>query len=513
MTSFHDDPRSDRARGLSLGELVEALAPVRAKLGGEAARRAEARAADVQHDSRKVRPGDVFAALPGAHTHGLEHVEQALASGAAAILVESGASSALGTTPRIEVGDIRLALALAAEAVNGRPSRSVKVAAITGTNGKTTTVWLLEHALWAIGQRAGRVGTIGYAFGDCAEDCPLTTPEADDISRFAHRVVDGGGTHLLMEASSHALAQRRIDGLELAAAAFTNLTQDHLDYHGTMAAYAAAKRRLFAELSPRAAAINVEDPFGQELAAAASSSRVLRVGKTSAADVYPLSARMTSSGIEATVELPSGAVELVSPLVGDHNLDNLLMTLAMVEALDLDVSAAAGALRGTPAVPGRLERCDAASDDITVLVDYAHTPDALRRVLDAVRGLTQGELVCVFGCGGDRDPGKRPKMGEAVAAAADRAILTTDNPRTEAPEDIARAVEPGLARHPIRYEVVLDRTTAIERAVVEARPGDVVLVAGKGHEPYQIIGTRKFPYDDRIVARRALEVRRGKDAR
>jgi UDP-N-acetylmuramoyl-L-alanyl-D-glutamate--2,6-diaminopimelate ligase len=508
-----DDHRADRAHGLTLAELVQALAPARARLAGEAARHAETRATDVQHDSRRVRPGDIFAALPGAHTHGLEHVEQALASGALAILVESGASSALADTPRIEVSDIRVALALAAEAVNGWPSRSVKVAAITGTNGKTTTIWLLERALWAIGQRAGRMGTIGYAFGDYAEDCPLTTPEADDISRFARRVADGGGTHLLMEASSHALAQRRVDGLELAVAAFTNLTQDHLDYHETMSAYAAAKRRLFAELSPRAAAVNVQDPFGLELASATGASRLLRVGRDSTAEVYPLSSGMTSSGIEASVALPSGTVHLVSPLVGDHNLDNLLMTLAMVEALELDVDAAARALSDAPAAPGRLERCDAGSDDITVLVDYAHTPDALRRALEAVRGLTRGELVCVFGCGGDRDPGKRPKMGEAVAVAADRAILTTDNPRTEAPEDITRAVEPGLARHPIRYEVVLDRTTAIERAVTEARPGDVVLIAGKGHEPYQIIGTRKFPFDDRVVARRALEVRRGRGSR
>jgi UDP-N-acetylmuramoyl-L-alanyl-D-glutamate--2,6-diaminopimelate ligase len=513
MTSCHDDPRSDRADGLTLGELVVALAPTGAKLGGEAARRAETRATDVQHDSRKVRPGDIFAALPGVRTHGLGHVEQALASGAVAILVESASASALGTTPRIEVSDVRLALALAAEAVNGWPSRSAKVAAITGTNGKTTTIWLLERALRAIGQRVGRMGTIGYAFDEYSEDCPLTTPEADDISRFARRVVDGGGTHVLMEASSHALAQRRVDGVELAVAAFTNLTQDHLDYHGTMTSYAVAKRRLFAELSPRAAAVNVEDPFGLELASATSASRLLRVGKSSAADVHPISARMTSSGIEATVTLPSGTVHLASPLVGDHNLDNLLMTLAMVEALDLDVSAAARSLRDAPPVPGRLERCDGASDDITVLVDYAHTPDALRRALEAVRGLTQGELVCVFGCGGDRDPGKRPKMGEAVAAAADRAILTTDNPRTEAPEAITRAVEPGLACHPIRYEVVLDRTTAIQRAIVEARPGDVVLIAGKGHEPYQIIGTQKFPFDDRVEARRALEVRRGEEVR
>jgi UDP-N-acetylmuramoyl-L-alanyl-D-glutamate--2,6-diaminopimelate ligase len=513
MTYVPASHSADRARGLTLGQLVDVLEPVGAKLDGAAGSREAACVADIRHDSRRVQPGDIFAALPGAHTHGLEHVEQALASGALAVLVETAAAPALGQTSRIEVNDIRLALALAAEAVHGWPSRSAKVVGITGTNGKTTTVWLLERALWGIGQRAARMGTIGYAFGDYTEDCPLTTPEADDISRFAQRVVDGGGTHLLMEASSHALVQRRMDGLELAAAAFTNLTQDHLDYHGTMAEYAGAKRRLFVELSPRVAVINVEDPFGRALVQETSARRVLRVGRSSDSHVYPLGARTTSAGIEATVMLPSGAVRLSSPLVGDHNLDNLLMTLALVEALDLDVAAAVRSLAAAPSVPGRLERCDAASDDIIVLVDYAHTPDALRRALQAVRGLTRGQLVCVFGCGGDRDPGKRSKMGEAVAAAADRAILTNDNPRTEAPEAIARAVEPGLLRYPIPYEILLDRTTAIERAISEAQPGDVVLIAGKGHEPYQIIGTQKFPFDDRVEARRALAVRRGEEVR
>lgn len=512
MTSVKDAHSIERDEGLTLGELVGVLEPVAARLVLAKGTRADARATDVQHDSRRVRPADLFAALPGACTHGLEHVEQALGNGAVAVLVEAGAANGLRQTPRIEVNDIRIALALAAEAVHRWPSRSAKVVGITGTNGKTTTVWLLEHALWAIGQRAARMGTIGYAFGDYREDCPLTTPEADDISRFAHRVIDGGGTHLLMEASSHALAQRRIDGLELAVAAFTNLTQDHLDYHGTMAAYAAAKRRLFTELGPRIAVVNVEDPFGLELVQATGAQRVLRVGKSAAVDVYPLGVRMTSLGIETSVVLPSGRVELVSPLVGDHNLDNLVMTLALVEALDLDVASAARSLAEAPPVPGRLERCHTSYDDITVLVDYAHTPDALKRALQAVRSLTRGQLVCVFGCGGDRDPKKRPKMGEAVAAAADRAILTNDNPRTEAPEAIASAVEPGLQRHPIHYEIELDRTTAIERAIHEAQPGDVVLIAGKGHEPYQIIGTQKYPFDDRVVARRALGVRREREA-
>jgi UDP-N-acetylmuramoyl-L-alanyl-D-glutamate--2,6-diaminopimelate ligase len=312
-----------------------------------------------------------------------------------------------------------------------------------------------------------------------------------------------------MEVSSIALVQARVEAVAFTVAAFSNLTQDHLDFHGSMQAYAEAKSRLFVELSPRVAVINVDDPFGGELARRVKGA-VLTVSRlTQRADVYPREARLDAAGIHATLRLPSGELRIETRLVGAHNLDNVLLTLGIVEALGLDVAHAAAGLAAVAAsVPGRLERCDEPGDDVTVLVDYAHSPDALRRVLDAVRGLSRGELHCVFGCGGDRDPTKRPKMGAAVGAAADRATITNDNPRSEVPVAIARAIEPGLRASGIPYDIVLDRAVAIERAILGAAPGDLVLLAGKGHEPYQIIGPEKRVFDDRAEARRALALRR-----
>ncbi|HMI90128.1 MAG TPA: UDP-N-acetylmuramoyl-L-alanyl-D-glutamate--2,6-diaminopimelate ligase, partial [Polyangiales bacterium] len=335
----------------------------------------------------------------------------------------------------------------------------------------------------------------------------LTTPESDEIARVMARVRARGGTHLVMEVSSHALSQARVDGVQFRVAAFTNLTQDHLDYHEDMAAYGAAKERLFRELAPGSAVINIDDPFGKELAERCSAP-VLRVSRSQPADVTCERVAVSARGISASVRLPSGSVELESPLVGAHNLDNLLLALAIVEAAGLDVEAGARGLSRVHAVPGRLERCDLPCDDVTVLVDYAHTPDALERVLTTCRALTNGRVLCVFGCGGDRDKLKRPKMGEVVARLADFALVTSDNPRSEAPEQIARDIEPGLAEHATPYAIELDRKTAIERAVLEAEPGDVVLVAGKGHEPYQLVGAEVRRFDDRVEVRRALALRR-----
>jgi len=382
------------------------------------------------------------------------------------------------------------------------------VVALTGTNGKTTTAWLVEQALAAVGRRPGRAGTIGYSFAGLDYESSLTTPQADDLSRFAAGIARHQGTHLVMEASSHALEQHRLDALRIRAAGFTNLTQDHLDYHRTMEAYAAAKLRLFTEFGAPDVAINVDDPWGVQLAHQAVG-RVLRVSRLGKGDVRADAARFDASGLVAEVTTPSRTFTLRSRLVGEHNLDNLLLAIGLLEALGLPVEEAAEAWRPLGGVPGRLERCDTPEDDVLVLVDYAHTPDALVRVLQATRPLTRGEVICVFGCGGDRDPGKRPKMGAAVAAGAHRAILTNDNPRTESPEAIAAMVEPGLRQGAIPYVVELDRARAIEQAILGAKPGDVVLVAGKGHENYQIFGTQKTDFDDRVECRRALAARRG----
>ena len=489
--------------GLSLDELTRGLVTFDARLYGDGA----ARVRDVHQDSRKVSAGDLFVARPGASTSGAAHVGDALGRGAVALLVQRGMDLPAPGVPVIEVVDARRALGFAAEAVHGAPTRAIELVGVTGTNGKTTCTFLAQQAITGAGGRAARLGTLGFAFADEYVDSPLTTPEADEVSRYAARVRDHGGTHLVMEVSSHALAQARVDAFNFAVAAFTNLTQDHLDFHGTMEAYAAAKLRLFTELSPRAAVVNVDDAFGETIAARARG-RVLRVSRTQRADVHPLAVSRDARGLSGTIAMPRGKVELETRLVGEHNLDNLLTALAIVEALGLDPERAAAALREAPAVPGRLERCDAPSDDLLVLVDYAHTPDALERALSAVRGLTSGRVICVFGCGGDRDPDKRPKMGEAVGRGADRAIVTNDNPRSEAPERIAEAIERGLLPTGTPYRVELDRSRAIEQAILEAEACDVVLIAGKGHEPYQIIGAERRAFDDRVEARRALALRK-----
>lgn len=491
-------------RGLPLGDLARDLARVGARVSGDAS----VMVSDVRQDSRRIQPGDLFVARGGARFDGAVFIHDAVRRGATAVLVADDTAVPPVEVPVVRVDDVRVAVGLAAEAVHGRPTKRLSVTGITGTNGKTTTAWLVQHALEAAGAPAARLGTLGYAFRSDTVDESLTTPEADEVSRYAARAADRGASHLVMEVSSHALAQARVDALTFAVAAFTNLTQDHLDYHQSMSAYAEAKARLFSELAPRACVVHVDDAFGAELAERCTGS-VLRVGRSAACDVHPESVQLDAGGIRATVAVPSGAVPLESRLVGAHNLDNLLLTLGIVEALGLDVGRAAAGLRSAPPVPGRLERCDSPSDDITVLVDYAHTPDALTRVLAAVRGLGSGKVHCVFGCGGDRDPGKRPKMGAAVGSGADRATITNDNPRSEDPRRIADAVETGLRPSGIAYDVLLDRVAAIEHAVLGAAPGDVVLLAGKGHEPYQIIGSEKRAFDDRDEARRALEKRRG----
>jgi UDP-N-acetylmuramoyl-L-alanyl-D-glutamate--2,6-diaminopimelate ligase len=312
-----------------------------------------------------------------------------------------------------------------------------------------------------------------------------------------------------MEVSSHALSLARVDALHFRVAAFTNLSQDHLDFYPSMAEYGAAKARLFTELRPDVSVIGVDDEFGPALAARVGS-RVLTTGRSPDAAIRPVSATIDARGVQAELTTPFGPAHLASRLIGEHNLENLLLALGVLCALGYEPALAAQALASAPAAPGRLERCDDDTDDVRVLVDYAHTPDALSRVLSAVARITPGDVTCVFGCGGDRDPDKRPKMGAAVARAATRAILTSDNPRSEDPAAIARAVEVGLRDGGGRYEIELDRARAIERAVLEARPGDSVLLAGKGHEPYQLIGAETRPFDDRVEARRALGLRRAR---
>ncbi|MDD5307089.1 MAG: UDP-N-acetylmuramoyl-L-alanyl-D-glutamate--2,6-diaminopimelate ligase [Deltaproteobacteria bacterium] len=478
----------------------------------------------VTHDSREARSGFLFAALEGAKTDGRRFVDDALARGASAVL----AAERLGTgVPEIVVSDPRAALGLAAAACYGHPTRRMGVAAVTGTNGKTTTTYLVESALRAAGLAPAVMGTVEYRFGERRWDAAHTTPEAPVIQSVAREMAEAGATHLVMEASSHGLALGRLNGCRFRVAAFTNLTQDHLDFHRTMERYAAAKMLLFTraiEGEPDArAVVNADDPFGREiLALVRHPSLSVSCDPSSGADIRPLTAPSYSiDGIEARLVTPGGEVTLTSPLLGEHNLANLVLALGICIGLGVDAKIAVLGLARATHVPGRLERISNPGG-AAVLIDYAHTPDALTRALAALRPLTRGRLICVFGCGGDRDPGKRPLMGRAVAQGADLAVVTSDNPRTEEKEAIVDMILPGVVGEGLElldgarlaaatrgHVVELDRRAAIRLAIFAARPEDTVLIAGKGHEDYQILGTRKIHFDDREEARAALEARGG----
>jgi UDP-N-acetylmuramoyl-L-alanyl-D-glutamate--2,6-diaminopimelate ligase len=495
----HANPPS---AGLSLNELGAALSGMSARVIGDGS----VRVTGVRQDSRRVEAGELFVARQGGQTSGAAHALDAAAKGAVALMLERGAAVPATRLPVIEVSDVKRALAMAAEAVYGFPSRSVDVIGVTGTNGKTTTTFLIEQGLAAAGAVPARLGTLGFEMGGHTFGDTLTTPEADDIARCLLQVKARGGSHLVMEVSSIALVQERVSGLRFKTAAFSNLTQDHLDFHGTLAAYGEAKAQLFTRLLPEASVIHVGDAFGRELARRIGQG-LLTVARKDA-DVWVAESELSARGIGAKVITPQGECRLVSALVGEHNLENLLLALGVLLSAGMAPADAARALSGAPQVPGRLERCEGPDDDVLVVVDYAHTPDALARVLAAVRALGQGRVRCVFGCGGDRDPKKRAPMGEAVGRGADYAIVTSDNPRSEAAQAIVDMILPGLMAVSGAFEVELDRAQAIERAVLGAEPGDVVLIAGKGHEDYQIVGAEKRHFDDREEARRALSLRR-----
>ena len=491
--------------GLSVGDLLQLLEPFRPLLRGSA----DQLVVGVQQDSRRVERGDLFVARSGGKLDGRQFIDAALQRGAAAILTDGDTSNlVVADAPVICVTDARRASAYAAEAVLGFPSKKLSLIGITGTNGKTTTVALVERALVAVGARPARLGTTGFAFGSLGHESNLTTPEADEVSRLISRVVEDNGSHFIMEVSSHALDQGRVDALSFDVAGFSNLTQDHLDHHGDMASYEAAKQRLFTDRTPAKAVINVDDAAGRRFAGLTRANQLIRVGRSQPCDVQPLDVSMSVQGIRGDIRVDNTKLRLETRLVGEHNLDNILLAIGILHALGVELQTAVDGFAGDFGVPGRLERCDGMNDDIIALVDYAHTPDALERVLQAVKRFATGSVHCVFGCGGDRDPNKRPKMGRAVGRWSDRATITNDNPRTEEPELIAAAIEPGLSECNIPYRIQLDRALAIRDAILEAAPGDVIVIAGKGHEPYQIVGTTKKPFDDREQARLALAIRR-----
>ena len=468
----------------------------------------------VQHDSRQVTNGDLFVAVAGDTHDGVSFVDEALARGAVAVLAEQQLPLQV---PQITVADARLALGQAAELVYGAPTTALHTIGVTGTNGKTTTAYLLKKAIESVAGKPVLVGTTGLVSADGEQPSFHTTPEGDDISRFARQALDDGATHLVLEVSSHGLAMHRVDALDFEVAAFTNLSRDHLDFHHSMERYGAAKTRLFTELAPKRAVIHIDDPFGAELVRHVSLP-VIRCSRRpkSDAEIVATDWAVTRFGIQAEVQTPVGPLELCSPMLGEHNLENLLVALGCAHALGFDLQVVASAWASATGIPGRLERIDDPRD-VAVLVDYAHTPDALQRVLKTMRAVTPNRLIVVFGAGGDRDKGKRPEMGRVGVQSADLAVLTSDNPRSEDPERILEEVEAGakqaggarihpgaLASATRGYCALLDRREAIATAIRAAGNGDTVLLAGKGHETYQIIGTERTHFDDREEARAAI---------
>ncbi|HUH04920.1 MAG TPA: UDP-N-acetylmuramoyl-L-alanyl-D-glutamate--2,6-diaminopimelate ligase, partial [Kofleriaceae bacterium] len=457
----------------------------------------------VVDDSREAGPGDVFVAVSRA-ADGHRFVGQAVERGAAAVVVERQVETSV---PQVIVADSAEAFGVLVSRALAHPARALGLVGITGTNGKTTTSYLVEAFLAAAQRHPGVLGTVSYRYGGGEYPAPYTTPTPLILHQTLAAMRDAGCKDVVLETSSAALAMDRLAGLRFRVAAFSNLTQDHLDVHGDMDSYREAKARLFRDYlaADGVAVINVDDPAAPHMIAAAGSHPVLRVSARGAdAEIRAGRARSTIAGIEAVIETPRGPIEVTSrALLGAYNVANIALAVGIGEALALPHEAIARGIREMPGVPGRVERV-ANDQGLDILVDYAHTPDALANVLDELRPLTRRRLICVFGCGGDRDPGKRPKMGAAVAERADLAIVTSDNPRTEAPQSIIDMILPAV---PAPFYVDVDRRAAIRAAVAEATPGDLVVIAGKGHEEYQILGTEKIHFDDREEAAAAAAAR------
>lgn len=464
------------------------------------------------HDSRSVVPGSLFAAIPGAVSDGHRFVDDALAAGALVVLVERPLGRTLpeGTTCFV-VDDARRALARLASAFFGEPTRDLRVGAVTGTNGKTTVTYLVEAMAGRASRVVGVVGTTGVRISGRSHPTSHTTPDGPELQGTFSRMRDAGVDTAVFEASSHGLAQGRAVGTHLDVAGFVNLTRDHLDFHGDMDAYFQAKRRIVTELLRESAkpapslVVNVDDGRGRELARDWPKVTAVSARPDSAADVRPVSLEIDLDGIRGELSTPAGLVPLRSALVGGFNVTNIAVAVGMALALDVPRDAVEAGLRSLRRVPGRLDPVRVPGiEGPRVLVDYAHTPDALRAVLAALRPLVGGRIWTVFGCGGDRDQGKRPLMGEAAGRGSDELVVTSDNPRSEDPEAIIDEVLLGVDATGASRRVEIERRTAIHAAVGAADPGDLVLVAGKGHEQMQVVGDLSRPFDDREVAREAL---------
>lgn len=464
----------------------------------------------IAYDSRRVQPGFLFVAVEGRQTDGHRYIEQAVAAGAAAVVVQK----AVAVPPPaawVRVSDSRLALGLLAARFYDFPAEKLKMIGVTGTNGKTTTTHLISAVYRAAGMKTGLIGTINNRIGERVLPVEHTTPESLDLQRLLAEMVAEKVSVAVMEVSSHALALHRVAGCSFDAGVFTNITRDHLDFHRNFEDYLEAKSLLFRSLGasgdrrPGVAVVNADDPRARSIIAA-TGAQVVTYAVNNRADVRAEDIRITPRGVSFAVCSPWGGRRVALKLTGLFNVYNALAAVATGGAMGLPLELIVGALQEVPGVRGRFELVDR-GQDFTVVVDYAHTPDGLENVLQTARQITAGRLITVFGCGGDRDRTKRPIMGEIAGRLSDLPVLTSDNPRTEDPLKIIAEVEEGLVRvlERDRYLVVPDRREAIFRAVAAAGKGDTVLIAGKGHEDYQIIGTQKYPFDDREEAQRALD--------
>jgi len=502
---------------MRLEDLARLINP--SETGGALAREIEG----LSCDSRQVRPGGLFFALRGVATDGHDFISAARDRGAVAVVVEDPSRVPDGMA-WLKVDDARLAMSRAAAAFYGNPTDSIPVVGITGTNGKTTTTYLVESIMARAGIPAAVLGTISYRFGDLNIPAPHTTPESVDLQRTLRELVEQGARGVVMEVSSHALEQRRVDGCRFDVGIFTNLTRDHLDYHRDMESYFGSKARLFTELLAsddtkprRAAAVNVDDPYGARLASS-SAAPVLSYGLSSSSLVRPEEVVFSVNGIAGSLVTPLGTTPFRSRLLGRFNLYNILAAVAAGVALGLPLEAIRDGIEGDVRVPGRLERVEN-DRKVTVLVDYAHTGDALENVLRTVAEIATGRIITVFGCGGDRDRGKRPVMGEIAGRSSDLTIVTSDNPRTEDAGAIIAEILGGIRTLGLKeygpdelstgfeargFTAVESRREAIRLASRVAKPGDIVLLAGKGHEDYQIIASVKHHFDDREEAANAF---------
>jgi UDP-N-acetylmuramoyl-L-alanyl-D-glutamate--2,6-diaminopimelate ligase len=467
----------------------------------------------VTDDSRRAGPGMLFVAVKGTKSDGHQYLPMVASAGVAAMVIETGKGGAQLNTalgrPVIEVPDSRQFLGLLASRFYGYPSSRLKMIGVTGTNGKTTTTYLCKSVLEVAGKRVGLIGTVSYIIGDQEVPASHTTPGALELQELLTKMVDTNRDAVVMEVSSHALALDRTAGITFDTAVFTNLTQDHLDFHTNMEDYFQAKLRLFTGLPETSrAVVNVDDPYGKRIIAATKAA-VWTYGIEQEADIRAVDVKVSLSGVEFTARTKFGGAVIRSSLVGRHNIYNILAAIAVGLQQGLPLPLIERGVSELANVPGRFERVEA-GQPFTVVVDYAHTDDALYRLLSAAQTVKTGRIITVFGCGGDRDRGKRPKMGRVAAMGSDLVIVTSDNPRTEDAMTIIQEIEPGV-RNGIKeagrgeYIIQPDRREAIHRAIKEASPADLVVIAGKGHEDYQIIGTTKHPFDDRLVAREVIK--------